>query len=55
MGVCVLRSRFTNFVSFESTRAHLNFHATAGERRNLISLTGKGKRYFSSSKRPDQL
>lgn len=51
----MLRSRFTNFFAFEITLAHLNFHVTAGESRNLISTTGTGKRYFSSSKRPDQL
>lgn len=39
----MLRSRFTNFVVFESTLAHLNFHVTAGESRNLISNTGTVK------------
>jgi len=35
-GVCVLRSRFTNFVAFENTLAHPNFHVKAREPRNLI-------------------
>lgn len=51
----MLRSRFTNFVAFENALAHLNFHVTAGESRNPISITSMGKRYLSSSKRPDQL
>lgn len=46
MGVCVLRSRFTNFVAFESTFAHLNFHVTAGELRSLISVTGACKNIY---------
>jgi hypothetical protein len=41
--VCVLRSRFTNFVAFEGTLVHLNFYVTAGEPRNLISITVTGK------------
>jgi hypothetical protein len=32
----VLRSRFTNFVAFENTLAHPNFHVKAREPRNLI-------------------
>lgn len=39
----MLRSRLTNSVAFEGTLVHLNFYVTAGEQRNLISITGTGK------------
>ena len=53
-GLCVTL-QVNSFVSFGSKLAHLNFHVTTGEPRNLISIPCTYKRYFSSLERPDQL